>query len=211
MVGHDRKAVYPDSVTRYFLTEQRQEMRALRFIQKYILSTSTSIHHMVPRVWKSIRAFLCIKANLQDNLVKDNRPGMPLFQTAREAFANRKLLLPNRFVFKIKIQTRAIELKRLAKDRKEKKSQRLFIGALYWGSPIRAAQNAIRRRRNQRGGVRGDEERIGGLNNGDFIGYYEFSTKDDAEAYWSSLPLRIMRRRAAAGFLRHEILNIPNR
>jgi hypothetical protein len=36
-----------------------------------------------------------------------------------------------------------------------------------------------------------------GEQSGEFIGRYEFDTVDQAEAYWSSLPLRMMRRRAA--------------
>jgi hypothetical protein len=40
-----------------------------------------------------------------------------------------------------------------------------------------------------------------GENTGDFIGYYEFDTVEAAEAYWNSLPLRIMRKRAAPGSL----------
>ena len=39
----------------------------------------------------------------------------------------------------------------------------------------------------------------------DFIGIYEFDSVDTAEAYWTSLPLRMMRRRAAPGSLRHEV------
>jgi hypothetical protein len=44
-----------------------------------------------------------------------------------------------------------------------------------------------------------------GEETGDFIGYYEFDTVEAAEAYWESLPLRMMRRRAAEGSLRHTI------
>ena len=44
-----------------------------------------------------------------------------------------------------------------------------------------------------------------GENTGDFIGYYEFDTVEAAEAYWSSLPLSMMRRRAAKGSLSHEV------
>lgn len=40
---------------------------------------------------------------------------------------------------------------------------------------------------------------------GDFLGYYEFDTVEQAEAYWNSLPLRMMRGRAASGSLWHEI------
>ena len=42
-----------------------------------------------------------------------------------------------------------------------------------------------------------------GQQTGDFIGYYEFDTLKDGEAYWNSLPLRMMRRRAAKGSLAH--------
>lgn len=44
-----------------------------------------------------------------------------------------------------------------------------------------------------------------GQKNGDFIGYYEFESIETAEAYWHSLPLKMMRRRAAHGSLSHEI------
>jgi hypothetical protein len=43
---------------------------------------------------------------------------------------------------------------------------------------------------------------------GDFMGYYEFDNKTDAEAYWDSLPLRMMRRRARAGSLSCEIRDL---
>ena len=44
-----------------------------------------------------------------------------------------------------------------------------------------------------------------GTETGDFMGYYEFDTLLDAEAYRSSLPLAMMRRRAAEGSVVHEI------
>ena len=44
-----------------------------------------------------------------------------------------------------------------------------------------------------------------GEETGDFLGYYEFDTVEQAEAYWNSLPLRMMRGRAASGTLRHEV------
>jgi len=44
-----------------------------------------------------------------------------------------------------------------------------------------------------------------GEETGDFIGFYEFDTVAAAEAYWDSLPLRLMRKRAAAGSLTHAI------
>jgi hypothetical protein len=44
-----------------------------------------------------------------------------------------------------------------------------------------------------------------GLDSGDFIGHYEFDTFDQAEAYYDSLPLRMMRKRAAPGSLTYEI------
>jgi hypothetical protein len=40
---------------------------------------------------------------------------------------------------------------------------------------------------------------------GAFVGRYEFDTVDEAEAYWDSLPMRLMRRRAVPGSLRHSI------
>ena len=45
-----------------------------------------------------------------------------------------------------------------------------------------------------------------GQQTGDFIGFYEFDTVEAAEAYSSSLPLRMMRRRAASGSLTHEVI-----
>ena len=57
--------------------------------------------------------------------LNDERPRPVLSgRTAKEAFAGRNLRLPDRLVFKIKIQTRTIELERLAKDRKEKQNAR---------------------------------------------------------------------------------------
>lgn len=44
-----------------------------------------------------------------------------------------------------------------------------------------------------------------GERTGDFIGLYEFDSVEDAEAYWDSLPLRMMRARAAPGSLEHEV------
>jgi hypothetical protein len=44
-----------------------------------------------------------------------------------------------------------------------------------------------------------------GEDSGDFIGDYEFDTTEEAEAYWDSLPLRMMRGRAEAGSLTHEV------
>ena len=48
-----------------------------------------------------------------------------------------------------------------------------------------------------------------GTTTGEFIGLYEFETVADAEAYWDSLPLRMMRRRAAEGSLTHSITPLP--
>ena len=45
-----------------------------------------------------------------------------------------------------------------------------------------------------------------GESSGDFMGYYEFETEATARAYWDSLPLKMMRRRAAPGSLSHEVL-----
>jgi hypothetical protein len=44
-----------------------------------------------------------------------------------------------------------------------------------------------------------------GEESGDFIGHYEFDSVKDAEAYWSSLPLRLMRKRAAPDSLTYEV------
>ena len=46
-----------------------------------------------------------------------------------------------------------------------------------------------------------------GEHSGDFMGYYEFDTVADAEAYWDSLPLGMMRQRAQTGSLSYEICN----
>jgi hypothetical protein len=45
-----------------------------------------------------------------------------------------------------------------------------------------------------------------GQQTGDFLGRYEFDTVEAAEAYWHSLPMRMMRRRAATGSLTHDVL-----
>ena len=45
-----------------------------------------------------------------------------------------------------------------------------------------------------------------GQQTGDFIGRYEFDTVETAEAYWHSLAMRMMRRRAAAGSLTREVI-----
>lgn len=45
-----------------------------------------------------------------------------------------------------------------------------------------------------------------GQQTGDFVGRYEFDTVEAAEAYWNSLPMRMMRRRAATGSLTHDVL-----
>ena len=51
-----------------------------------------------------------------------------------------------------------------------------------------------------------------GQHSGDFIGYYEFDSVETAEAYWYSLPLKMMRGRAAADSLTHKINAMqPNR
>lgn len=49
-----------------------------------------------------------------------------------------------------------------------------------------------------------------GQRTGDFLGLYEFDSVAAAEAYWSSLPLRMMRRRAAPGSLSHEVRHVAN-
>ena len=47
-----------------------------------------------------------------------------------------------------------------------------------------------------------------GQQTGDFIGLYEFDTAEKAETYWGSLPLRMMKRRAAPGSLTHKVTRI---
>ena len=47
-----------------------------------------------------------------------------------------------------------------------------------------------------------------GQQTGDFIGLYEFDTAEEAETYWGSLPLRMMKRRAAPGSLTHKVIEI---
>jgi len=49
-----------------------------------------------------------------------------------------------------------------------------------------------------------------GERSGEFVGHYEFDSLEQAEAYWDSLPMRIMRKRAAPG-LRHSALEAPGR
>jgi hypothetical protein len=44
-----------------------------------------------------------------------------------------------------------------------------------------------------------------GERSGAFRGVYEWATVDDAERYWDSLPMRMMRRRAAEGSLERSI------
>lgn len=44
-----------------------------------------------------------------------------------------------------------------------------------------------------------------GQSTGDFVGHYEFDTIEEAQAYWDSLPLRMMRRRAAPGSVTYEV------
>ena len=46
---------------------------------------------------------------------------------------------------------------------------------------------------------------------GDFIGRYEFETVAEAEAYWNSLPLRMMRKRAAPGSLTKNVIPFANK
>jgi hypothetical protein len=45
-----------------------------------------------------------------------------------------------------------------------------------------------------------------GESSGEFMGYYEFETEATARAYWDSLPLEMMRRRAEPGSLSHEVI-----
>jgi hypothetical protein len=47
-----------------------------------------------------------------------------------------------------------------------------------------------------------------GKETGDFVGRYEFDTAEAAEAYLHSLPLRLMRRRAAPGSITHSISRV---
>ncbi len=47
-----------------------------------------------------------------------------------------------------------------------------------------------------------------GQRTGSFMGYYEFDTVADAEAYWDSLPLRMMRKRAREETLTHSVRSI---
>ncbi len=41
---------------------------------------------------------------------------------------------------------------------------------------------------------------------GDFQGIYEWDTVSAAEAYWTSFPMRLMKKRAAPGSIHHEVL-----
>lgn len=47
-----------------------------------------------------------------------------------------------------------------------------------------------------------------GDDSGEFMGYYEFDTIEAAETYWSSLPLRMMRRRASPGSLTKRVTRL---
>ena len=47
-----------------------------------------------------------------------------------------------------------------------------------------------------------------GEEHGEFIGRYEFDTVEQAEAYWDSLPLRMMRRRAAPETLTKDVSSV---
>ena len=42
----------------------------------------------------------------------------------------------------------------------------------------------------------------------EFMGYYEWDTVEDAEKYWDSFPLRLMRKRAVQSSLKHETLEL---
>jgi hypothetical protein len=44
-----------------------------------------------------------------------------------------------------------------------------------------------------------------GRDTGMFQGVYEWDSVEDAEAYWTSFPMRMMKRRAVAGSVTHEI------
>lgn len=50
-----------------------------------------------------------------------------------------------------------------------------------------------------------------GQETGDFIGHYEFDTLTEAEAYWHSLPLQMMRRRASDDSLTHDVYETSTR
>jgi hypothetical protein len=48
-----------------------------------------------------------------------------------------------------------------------------------------------------------------GERSGTFRGVYEWDTVEDAECYWDSFPMRMMRRRAADGTLERSIASTP--
>jgi len=46
---------------------------------------------------------------------------------------------------------------------------------------------------------------LSGTDTGTFQGLYEWASVEDAKRYWDSFPLKLMKRRAIPGTLRHEI------
>ncbi len=49
-----------------------------------------------------------------------------------------------------------------------------------------------------------------GKHTGIFQGLYEWDSVDDAEHYWNSLPLKLMKRRAIPGSLKYEIIEMKD-
>lgn len=47
-----------------------------------------------------------------------------------------------------------------------------------------------------------------GQDTGKFQGYYEWDTMEDAQNYWNSFPMKLMKKRAKTDSLRYKILNI---
>jgi hypothetical protein len=44
-----------------------------------------------------------------------------------------------------------------------------------------------------------------------FQGFYEWDTVESAENYWSSFPMKLMKRRSTSGTLNHEIHSVDNK
>ena len=51
---------------------------------------------------------------------------------------------------------------------------------------------------------------MSGKDTGTFQGLYEWDSVEDAERYWDSFPLKLMKRRSIPDTLRYEIIEINN-
>ena len=50
-----------------------------------------------------------------------------------------------------------------------------------------------------------------GRKTGQFQGLYEWDTVEDAECYWNSFPLKLMKRRSIPDTLKYEIVELYNK